>query len=70
MKTIKLIVGNITFENGNAIVHEIDGLINCESILVAENLGEFLINDYGAYLVPESFGGTIEYECDENILTN
>lgn len=71
MKTVKLILGNITFnEDGTATVHEIDALINCESVERAGEIGDEFVNEYDAYLVPESFAGEIWYECDENILTN
>jgi hypothetical protein len=72
---MKLVLGNITFEAGKAIVHEITGIINCtnhqmigkSSKDVAEELGEELVNMFDAYLIPELWEGEIIYECNRSM---
>lgn len=75
MKKVILILGNITFEEGKAIVHEIYGIIDCsnnDSIgktpeQVAEEIGEDLCNLFLAYLIPSEYKGKIVYECERGI---
>jgi len=65
-KTVELILGNISFEDGKAIVHvhggEPHGTLHCEDEETAAALGEILCNDFLAYLIPSVFKGEIIYE--------
>lgn len=65
---MKLILGNITFDGligqgAKATVHEVSGVLDCESKEQAISIGEDLCNDFGAYIIPEIYDGHIEYEC-------
>jgi hypothetical protein len=76
-KPIVLILGNISFDHfsekelklfrGNAekkaLVHEILGIIKCETYEQAERIGEDLCNELLAYLIPSAFDGDIAFEC-------
>jgi hypothetical protein len=68
MKTI-LILGNITFDTKpkHALVHEINGVLLCENSIAAQQIGEEICNDFGAYLIPEIWDGSITYEDQAQI---
>lgn len=64
-KKIKLILGNITFsgfEHPKALVHEIYGIINCETEEQAEKIGDDLCILFSDYIIPSAFNGKIELE--------
>ena len=76
MKKILLILGNVTFhhftdnekslfkdpDGNNALVHNVDAIIMCNSTEDAEKLGDDMLNMFDSYLVPESFDGEIIYD--------
>lgn len=74
---MKVIVGNISFEDDNkkAIVHNIAAIIDCsdhnhpelEPEELAVQIGQDLVNSFGAYIVPEIWDGEIIYECNMSI---
>lgn len=61
MKKTLLVFGNITFENGDAIIHEVT-----HTLIVdrddAEIIGEELCNIFLAYVIPATFSGNIIWE--------
>lgn len=61
MKPTLIIFGNITFENGDAIIHEVTHtlIVNRE---MAETVAEELCNIFIAYVIPAMFGGDIIWE--------
>lgn len=61
MKTL-LILGNITFKEEEAIIHEIDNAILLDDIDTATEIGELLCNTYGAYIIPQAYEGNITFE--------
>ena len=80
---VQLILGNITFDNFSdeemarfitqadrkAVVHEITGIIECETKEQAEEIGELHVNEFHSYIIPEVFqselSGEIYYECSK-----
>ena len=82
MKKVLLILGNITFDHfteeewkffsnrdgRKALIHDIEGVILCESKEKAEALGEELVNEYGAYVVPEFFDGEVAFQSESKTL--
>lgn len=58
MKKYTLIAGNISFDTDTAKIHSIDFVQIFDSFLDAENMGEDLVNQYGAYIIPEVFNNT------------
>lgn len=65
---VLLILGNISFEENKAIVHEIHGLLYLDKKSAIET-GENLCNELQSYLIPSIFQGMIEYECNPEIVT-
>jgi hypothetical protein len=65
-----LILGNISFEDGNAVIHEVLGVIETETKEKAEELGELLCNDLTAYVIPEMYKGEIILEDSTSELGN
>lgn len=73
-----LILGNISFEDGVAKIHEAYGVIECETNEKAEQLGELLCNELTAYVIPKTYKGEIMLEesvsfvgdCVEKILAD
>jgi hypothetical protein len=73
-----LILGNISFEDGTAKIHEAFGVIECENNAQAKAIGEILCNEFTAYVIPELFSGEILLEesisnvgeCVEKILAD
>jgi len=73
---MKLILGNITFEEDNtAIIHSISGIIDCKDVFIYKKtknefineLGENLVNDFNSYIIPDLYKGNIIWECDKII---
>ncbi len=80
MKKIKLLLGNITFSHlveeelklfkenteNKALIHQLKGVIECETYEEAEKLGEHLITAFGeqfeGYVIPSRFDGEIVLE--------
>ena len=80
MKKIKLLLGDITFEGflkdelklfkgttkRKALIHQLKGVIECDSYEEAEKLGEHLITAFGeqfeGYVIPSRFDGEIVLE--------
>lgn len=44
------------------LIHELNGVLECESIEQAELIGNELCNEFGSYLIPSEFKGEIVYE--------
>lgn len=44
------------------LIHELNGVLECESMEQAYELGEEFCNMFGSYLIPEDFKGEIAYE--------
>ncbi len=66
MKKTLLILGNITLYQEpptKAVVHEIQGILLCESPEQAELLGEMLSIKFEAYVIPSVYAYPIEYKC-------
>lgn len=67
MAHVKIIFGNITFDNlvsdnsKVAIVHEIDTVMKFPEEMAEDN-GDNLVNFYDGYVIPELFDGKIIYE--------
>lgn len=82
MKKVKLLLGNITFDKftkeekelfildgqfkNKALIHELKGVIECNSYEEAEKLGEHLIKEFPlqfeSYLIPSKFYGEMVLE--------
>lgn len=63
MKNIKLITGNIIFENDSkAIVPKDHNIIMCDTENEACELGEQMLDECEAYLVPSVYKGEIIFE--------
>lgn len=62
---VKLLLGKFSFlnieENGKqeAIIHEIQSIVECETTEEAEELGEKYLVVYDSYLIPELYEGSI-----------
>jgi hypothetical protein len=61
MKTL-LILGNITFKEDEAIIHEIDNAMLLDNIDIATEIGELLCNTHGAYIIPQAYEGEIRFD--------
>ncbi len=57
-----LILGNISFDDNIATIHEVLGIIECETKKEAEKLGEELCNVLTAYVIPTMYKGEIVLE--------
>ena len=73
MKKVKLIIGNINFNdaiepnNAEAIITKVDGIFFCDNVKSAEILGETLISDIyylNSYIIPDLYKGNIRCVCD------
>lgn len=49
---IKLILGNISFDESVTTIHEIYGILDCENKETAYEIGDDLCNIFLAYLIP------------------
>ena len=80
---VLLLIGNVTFNNlveeelslfktdkeRKALVHDINCIVECDSVEEAEDLGEdALCNCCESYLIPTVFeeNGEVAYECENN----
>ena len=76
---IVLLLGNITFNNfeveelamfknptsqNKALIHELNGVVECDSMEQAYDIGEDLCNMFGSYIIPTEFKGEVVYEPD------
>ncbi len=70
---VKLLMGQFSFLEENidgvfkAIIHQINGVFECDTIDEAEELGEAMLSDYESYLVPASYKGEIDLTEIESI---
>lgn len=71
MNYVNLILGTIIFNDDEAIVKEIVGIIKCPDRDYVEFTGENLLNAFvDSYLIPEYFSGKITYECEKHLSIN
>jgi hypothetical protein len=85
MKKILLIIGNVTFHHleaeelalfktdseRKALVHDIDCVVECDTVEQAEELGEDALGNCAeSYIIPSVYekNGEVAYECENNNL--
>lgn len=73
MKRTELIFGKMSFEDDNTlIIYEVSGVLSCENIEQAKELGNMLKDVLGDFIIPSEYDGEIvtdhHYTADERYI--